>query len=255
MTNATETEGHVRVTDGTTSIEFALWVLIKDGLHAPPFDKHPAKNGILQQYGMDASNWNQWLKLIAIGSDDRLSYHVENIEEEARKRVESSRNSLKRSFTNDDDFFDELWYSSREREHRNQLQKQEQTYTEAIADYPGLDASAIHKTLAPQLWEGNQESQTIINQMWDEYQLINRSNPHIVKYLTDITPPRVQSFMEMGNYVSGFRKIHLLAYEEEIELFIPPVNIIITVKDAPINVQSIEQRMLNAVRFLSANEQ
>lgn len=250
MTTLLETESQVVVNSGIIDIDFALWLLIQDGLQAPPFDKHPQLNGILQQNGMDASTWHEWLNLIVITSDDRLSWHIEDIEEEARRRTESDR--LKQMLTNNTDFFDELWHSSREREHRNQLQEQEQRYTEAVADYP-LDVAAIHKLSATQLWKGNQQSQAIINQIWDRYKSNYRSNPHINYYFTDSIPEQMQSQMEMDNYASGYRKIYLVPYVEEVELIVPPISIIITVKDAPINAQQLNQRMINAIRRLEAN--
>lgn len=149
MTIFTQMKGQVVVNSGIIDIDFAL-LLIQDGLHAPSFDKHPQLNGILQQNGMDASTWYEWLNLIFISSDDRLSWHIENIEEEASRITESDR--LKQMLTNDTDFFDELWHSSREREHRSKLQQQEQKYREAVTDYP-LDVAAIHKLSATQIWQ------------------------------------------------------------------------------------------------------
>lgn len=247
-----ETKGHVVVNSGVIEPNFAIWLLIQDGLHTPPFDKHQLKRGILQQNGMDADSWNQWLKLIIISNDNRLSWHTENIEEEARKRTKSDR--LKQTLTNDDEFFfDELWHSSRKREHRNQLLEQEQKYRKAIADYPDLDAAAIHNLTPPQLWQGDQQSQAIINQMWDEFNSTYCSNPHINNYFTSNIAEQIQSQMEMDNYASGYRKIYLVPYIAEVSLIVPPISIIITVKDAPINAQQLNQRMINAVQKLEAS--
>lgn len=250
MTIFTQMKGRVVVNSGIIHIDFAIWLLIQDGLHAPSFDKHPQLNGILQQNGMDASNWHKWLNLIVISSDDRLSWHIENIEEEAHRRTKFDR--LRQMLTNNTDFFDELWHSSREREYRNQLQEQEQKYKEAVADY-SLDVAAIHKLSAPQLWQGNQQSQAIINQMWDGYKSNYRSNPHIDDYFTNNIAEQMQSQLEMDNYASGYRKIYLVPYIAEVSLVVPPISIIITVENAPINAQQLNQRMIDAVHKLEAS--
>ena len=251
MTTLTETEAQVVVNSGIVDIDIALWVLIQHGLHASPFDKHTQLNGILQDNGIDASTWYGWLKLILINQDDRLSWHVDNIQEEAHRRTESDR--LKQTLTNDNNFFDELWHSSREREHRNQLQMQEQNYREAIADYPGLDVATIYNSTPPQLWQSNQQSQAIINQMWDEFNVNYRSNSHIDNYFTSNIMEQMQSQTEIDNIASGYRKIYLTPYVAEVELIVPPITIIITVKDTPINAQQLNQRMINTVRKLEAS--
>lgn len=41
--------------------DFCVWVLERDGLRAPPFDRHPGGDGRLRAAGMDADSWRAWL--------------------------------------------------------------------------------------------------------------------------------------------------------------------------------------------------
>jgi hypothetical protein len=43
------------------SIDFAVWALEQDGLHAPPFDQHSSGNGALTAAGLTAARWHEWL--------------------------------------------------------------------------------------------------------------------------------------------------------------------------------------------------
>ncbi len=73
MTNTTEKAGRILLSGCTRSVNFPLWVLIQDGLHAPPFDKHHPRYGILQQRSMDAVSWYKWFRLILIRRDNRIA--------------------------------------------------------------------------------------------------------------------------------------------------------------------------------------
>ena len=63
----------------------------------------------------------------------------------------------------------------------------------------------------------------------------------------------MQSQLEMDNYASGYRKIYLVSYVEEVELIVPPIDIIITVNNAPINAQQLKQRIIGAVQRVEAS--
>src|SRR5258708_3860245 len=42
-------------------VDFCTWVLEVDGLHVPPFDQHPERDGSLRTAGLDAEAWQSWL--------------------------------------------------------------------------------------------------------------------------------------------------------------------------------------------------
>ena len=42
------------------AVDFSLWVLQIDGLHVPPFDRHPDGDGSLRALGLTADDWQTW---------------------------------------------------------------------------------------------------------------------------------------------------------------------------------------------------
>lgn len=44
--------------------DFAVWVLEKDGLTVPPFDKHTRKAGKLQALGFNQEHWLEWFQFL-----------------------------------------------------------------------------------------------------------------------------------------------------------------------------------------------
>ncbi|HTK07094.1 MAG TPA: hypothetical protein VL485_07995 [Ktedonobacteraceae bacterium] len=42
-------------------IDFCIWALQVDGLHVPPFDKHPNGNNSLRDAGLSSADWQAWL--------------------------------------------------------------------------------------------------------------------------------------------------------------------------------------------------
>lgn len=58
-----------------TFVDFCIWVLEIDGLQVPPFDQHPEGNRILQNQGLNADNWRQWLATVVALQDWILRWH------------------------------------------------------------------------------------------------------------------------------------------------------------------------------------
>src|SRR5579875_2453709 len=48
-------------------INFCVWVLQRDGLAVPPFDRHPPGDGSLQAVGLDTRLWLSWFTETVIG--------------------------------------------------------------------------------------------------------------------------------------------------------------------------------------------
>jgi hypothetical protein len=53
--------------DPPPGINFCVWVLQKDGLAVPPFDRHPPGDGSLRAVGLDARLWLSWFTEAVIG--------------------------------------------------------------------------------------------------------------------------------------------------------------------------------------------
>lgn len=53
--------------DLSLGVNFCVWVLQRDGLAVPPFDRHPPGDGSLQSIGLDAGCWLSWFTETVIG--------------------------------------------------------------------------------------------------------------------------------------------------------------------------------------------
>ena len=56
-------------------VDFCIWVLEIDGLRVPPFDQHPEGNKILQDIGLNADSWRQWLATVVALQDSILMHY------------------------------------------------------------------------------------------------------------------------------------------------------------------------------------
>lgn len=93
ITSDDSTTGHLTI--GSSSyIDFALWILVQDGLQVAPFDKHTGGNQILQSLGMTQESWYGWLRLLLIHHDSRLISHVPNIDAKVKENVESFKKMI-----------------------------------------------------------------------------------------------------------------------------------------------------------------
>jgi hypothetical protein len=50
--------------DFDLGVNFCIWVLTVDGLHVPPFDRHPEGDGSLQGAGLEPESWRSWLTTV-----------------------------------------------------------------------------------------------------------------------------------------------------------------------------------------------
>jgi hypothetical protein len=51
--------------------DFCFWVLERDGLRVPPFDRHPDGDGTLRAAGLDVASWRAWLERNIAASDEQ----------------------------------------------------------------------------------------------------------------------------------------------------------------------------------------
>ncbi|MBD2491994.1 hypothetical protein [Aulosira sp. FACHB-615] len=238
----TSTTGHIHI--GSSSlIDFAVWVLLIDGLHVHPFDKHSGGNQILQNQGMNIKSWYDWLKLILIAHDNRLFWHVPNIHEAAQASVKSFQELLELNSQIHNVICDEEWQNEQQQYYLEQLSQQEQCYQEALADYLSLNINSIRESTPPQLWVGEQAIQGVLIQLWDEYQALKYSN----SFINDILQtPRLWS-IESNLPINKYREIYLVDYPFEVEIFVKPIFCIVTVPNIPINQEKLESRMKRVI--------
>ncbi len=57
--------------DFNMMVDFCIWVLQIDGLHASPFDQHPDGDGSLRAAGLTGEDWRSWLQSVINLQDDQ----------------------------------------------------------------------------------------------------------------------------------------------------------------------------------------
>ncbi|MBE9209469.1 hypothetical protein IQ244_23820 [Nostoc sp. LEGE 06077] len=237
------TTGHIRI--GSSSlIDFAVWVLLVDGLHVPPFDKHGEGNRILQSQGLNAKLWHDWLRLILIHHDNRLEWHVPNIHEATEENVKSFQNVLELNNQIHNVICNEEWLSEQQRYYLEQLTQQENSYQEALFDYSGLDISLVKESTPPQLWTGNKAIPEILTRLWNEYHPLKYSN----QFLSDILLKPSLGQVELNPPTNNYREIYLVDYPYEVEIFVQPIFCIVSVPNLPINQSQLESRIFQIIQ-------
>lgn len=238
ISNNLTTTGHIRI-GSSSSIDFAFWVLLVDGLHVHPFDKHSGGNRILQNQGLNAQLWHDWLRLILIHHDNRLFWHVPNIHDAAQASVKSFQELLELNSQIHNVACNQEWLSEQQQYYLEQFSQQEQSYQEALADYLDLDINSVKESNPPQLWVGEQAILEMLIQFWDEYQTLKCSNSFINNILQT---PRLWS-IESNLPINKYREVYLVDYPFEVEMFVEPIFCIVTVPNIQINQEKLESRM------------
>jgi hypothetical protein len=56
------------------NLDFCFWVLERDGLRVPPFDRHPDGDGALRAAGLNAPSWWAWLERAIAAREERREF-------------------------------------------------------------------------------------------------------------------------------------------------------------------------------------
>lgn len=245
ITSDDSTAGYISI-GSSGCLDFALWILVQDGLQVPPFDKHTGGNRILQSLGMTRESWYSWFQRILIQHDSRLLGHVLNIDAEIEGLIKAEKEAFDGGGEDDPDniICDQLWCEQKSQFYRAILNPQQQVYIEALADYPGMDLKFIQQNKAPQLWQDSPEIQGILNQLWSDYEPLKYSNKFIESVLST---PRMWD-VERKPPTLKHREIYAVDYPIEVELFVEPIFAIVTVPNRPVDQAHLEQRMFNILQ-------
>lgn len=243
VTSNIPTTGHIRI--GSSSlIDFAFWVLINDGLRVPPFDKHTQGNHQLQNCGINAQSWLNWLKLILIRHDNRLEWHVTDTNTLAQEKLRSLQEILETNQQIHNVDCHQDWCDNHQQLYLQELAQQEQGYQAALSDYRGLDLKFIKQGNPPQLWKDGQEIQIELTNLWDEYQPLKYSN----RFISDILQTPLLWNIELNPPTNNYREIYLVDYPDEVEMFIEPIFCIATVPNSPINQEQLQSRIFRIIQ-------
>ncbi|MDZ8104707.1 MAG: hypothetical protein RM338_03665 [Nostoc sp. DedQUE12a] len=230
------------------SIDFPFWVLLEDGLHVPAFDKHSGGNKILQSLGMTQESWYEWLKLILISHDNRLCWHVRDINAQVQENVQSFKKMIGIvSEAHSIDYnavYGQQLYDSQSQHYSKLLIDQERGYQEALTDYQGLDINLLRESDTPQLYQDNDKVRERLALLWYEY----KSNKYSNEFLESaISTPIMWDVLE-NPPTNQHREIYLVDYPHEVEIFIPPIFAIVTVPNRPVERSDLDRRMFYIIQ-------
>lgn len=241
----TEVQGCLSI--GTSpDIDFAVWILLQDGLHVPPFDKHSGGNKVFQNLGMTPQQWYKWVKLITVNYDTRLQYYGKEIndvevEEAVKLRLTSIIRAVK-SMGVDPEVYGGNWIEERKQEY---LIEELQRYADgkkAGLQYPNIDIKFVTQCTPPQLYPDS-EVQAQLQQLWMEYKFNSRK-----KHTDDciINTDEILS-MNIKLSVNDLCQIFLVDYSYEVELFVPPIFGLVAVPDKSVDYNLLRQRISNLI--------
>lgn len=213
-----------------TCIDFCIWVLEIDGLHVPPFDQHPEGNRILQDKGLNADSWQQWLATVVILQEPILLQY--KYFPEPSLLIEEQLNGIN-------------WMYSELTQHpewsnqqidlpaiRSSLLKQfsslERQYQSAIAQVSHISGNPLDYIERPfDVFPGSPEVREILVSLWQRYQEICE------KERVD-TPNQRGGGRVLGNgdknelWGLEYLNIHKVRYPIAVEYYIPPASVIVS---------------------------
>ena len=237
------------------SVDFCIWVLTKDRLQVPPFSHHYlGKATTLSSLGLNAENWESWVRSIIIKKDPRLispTKHIDSIESFKKHEIEKyivTKTTLEQKL-------DEL--SAQHRKTAKQSTKK-LGYSSTIDWRIALEAKLTleyqrhQRALAlieqlpqslqeipdyadpPEFWLGNQAIKEQLTELWYEYQEEQSERHSFHKMLQDITSRWYNSYptSNFDSYAKDldWLKFYLVVYPEIVEYPIPPISVIKSVK-------------------------
>lgn len=245
-TISTEETGCIAI--GTSlSIDFAIWILLQDGLHVPPFDKHLNSKNVLKSLGMAPHSWYEWVKLISISYDTRLHYYGKEldelkIEEAASARLSSVIKAATLMGIDAVKTYGSNWVKERKQEYiQEELQKYENG-KKAGLQYSNIDTQLISKCEPHELYP-NPDIQAQLQQLWLQYKLNHRK-----KHTDDcITNTNQMLSLNIKLPINDFCQIFLVDYQYEVELFVPPVFGLVSVPNKPVDYDLLRKRITNVI--------
>lgn len=230
-----------------SALSFAVWVLIHDGLHVPPFNQH-SSNGTktLQKLGLTPQSWHDWVKLIAIRYDARLSLHGKNFDYQTEENKANSEIQFLQdaaiSMGIDPSLWGDNWALNRKEELLLSSQNEFNDCSLAILDYPNINIERVRSANPIELYP-DPAIQTQLLLLWEQYINIDKLQ-HINDCLTDKNNLWGSKIKIPSR---DFYQIIFVDYPIEAELLIPPVVGLVTIPNKPVDTKILERRITNLI--------
>jgi hypothetical protein len=208
-------------------VDFCVWVLEADGLKVPPFDKHAHGSKLLRRKGLDSSSWQNWVKGIVLLLDQRLDWHVENIEIAVQTFLNSKSCESWKEFTRQDGHSD----SDVARAVKELFLRGEERFQSAAAAaklHLGFEVQQKRPYSPVELWQGSLGVKEVLQEMWEEYQTGVKQRRAGYPYTSGNN-----FILRTANYSSYSEDrvlmVYLVDYPELIEYSVPPCSVIVSI--------------------------
>lgn len=243
-----------------TMVDFCIWVLEVDGLHVPPFNRHPDGNGILRAKGMEPESWRAWMTKIVLLLDQRLNWLVEEPEAKVADTLDSfarmtSISSVERP-TSDFSNSEPTLRASIDQ----QMAWQNRYYWDAVravqqfcGEFVPLQVSQSEPA---DLWDGEPAVKELLKELWQRYTFVSQEHDSECRRreAERVEISTQQLWDDLQPYHSRLADLSLyqVVYPEPVEYLVPPVSAILSVSTgASDNDYAFRQRALQAAKDLA----
>lgn len=170
------------------SIDFAVWVLVREGILIPPIDKHEAKDSALAKLGFDATSWHNWVKRMVLTQESGYYIKFVDIDATITKQISQAQEYIARVYPIHDIPIPDVNWRLIKAKLRQKLEYENRLHERFIEDCAGIDIDNIPSlsTYEPHLyWQGNTAIKEYLTQLWNEYNSIEKSYRLLEQSLCD----------------------------------------------------------------------
>jgi hypothetical protein len=212
------------------SVDFCIWVLEIDGLRVPPFDQHPEGNRILQNVGVNADSWRQWLSTV-VALQDSILLRNEIFPDQSLWIEEqlNVNNSMYLEFKQHPEWSNvQIDLAAMRSSMLNHSVILEQQYQAAFAKVSHLPGKPIDYRDKPfDVFPGSAEIKEILVSLWQHYIQISEQERAETPYRREtrrITGDGGKKELWGLDYLN----IYTVRYPVPVEYFVPSVSVIIS---------------------------
>lgn len=170
-----------------SSIDFPIWVLVKEGILIPPFDQHEPKDSILASLGFDADGWYNWVKRIVLPQESRRYIKFVDVEATIAENISKIQQYIPNVYAVHDVPIPDVDWESLRVALRHKLEYENRLYQQYVSDCNGIEINNVTSILqSPHLlWLGDTTIKEYLSQLWNEYSNSDRSYRFLDESIND----------------------------------------------------------------------
>ncbi|MBW4622573.1 MAG: hypothetical protein KME17_24850 [Cyanosarcina radialis HA8281-LM2] len=239
-------------------LDFCIWTLEVDGLQVFPFDKHLEGNGVLRAKGMNAQSWQDWVRKIVLLSDQRLNWHVEDIEGKVSQQLAAHQKGAAVAATRYPHLHFPAIDDIRAGTYRYLTWQEEQYQLAAAAARQVVREPASLERLPGRcvdLWNGDPNVGKRLKELWQQYYpggFRQRERAWGGEVLTSGEPRSLWHVLQPYREQLEALELYLVAYPEPAAYLVPPASAIFSVTNRPDGSDAFFEGVIQVVVELAA---